>query len=172
LWKKSWKPSSTQSSVQSQDFALGDGVDGVRGSRGGGGGVEERSRLWSKPAPPSFSRRSSGASSSKTWFGDVAGTADAVLFLERMAARWLTLDAASVFLTRFTGLIPLAFDCLVLAAAALGVGVGVVLTSCEGCAATAAKDRAAVGEVEVAVAVFVAGPFTVADGATGRADDT
>ena len=87
-----------------------------------------------------------------------------------MAARWLTLDAASVFLTRFTGLIPLAFDCLVLAAAALGVGV--VLTSCEGCAATAAKDRAAVGEVEVAVAVFVAGPFTVADGATGRADDT
>ena len=107
-------------------------VGGVRGGRGGGGGEEERSRLWSKPAPPSLPRRSSGGSSSHSLFvgGGVAVTAVAARFLERMAARWLALDAARVFLTRFTGLMPLAFDCLVLAAAELGAGV--VFTSCAG----------------------------------------
>lgn len=94
--------------------------------------MEERFRLRSKSVTPSIPRKISGTSSSSTEMIGVSVPAVAALFFERIAARWLTLDAARVFFTRFTGCMPLGLGGLppaVAVFAVLAVDVGVVFTS-------------------------------------------
>ena len=95
---------------------------------------------------------SGGASSSSAADGEVAGSfaASATLFLDRRAARWLTLEAAKVDLAAFLGSGRVALGPLWPAAAISAVltawGVAMISFLLAGCAATSAKDLASAGE--------------------------
>jgi hypothetical protein len=83
-----------------------DGWEEAGGVTGGGGGGEKAARLISKVesslVSPSLPRKSSGAASDSS--AGVAGRlAAAALFLERMADRWLALEAARAVLATFFG---------------------------------------------------------------------
>jgi hypothetical protein len=98
-----------------------DGGEEDDGEIGGGGGGEKAARLTSRESSvvsPSLPRKSSGAASYSS--AEVAGTlAAAALFLERMADRWLTLEAARAVLATFFGCTAEAARPLIPAAAAV-----------------------------------------------------
>ena len=143
--------------MQLHVFILGGGESVAGGVEGGGGGGGEASKLMSRDiglGPLDVPRKTSGgAVLSSAADGDVAGiSAFATLFLERTAARWLTLAAARVDLATFLGLGRVAFSPLWPAAAisavftAWGMSMVVILSLLAGWAAASAKVFAAAGE--------------------------
>ena len=143
----SWKSPSLHSSVQLHfgfftGVAAMGGMDvGGVGDDGDGGCGGETSRLMlredSSLESPSVPRKTSGAaSSSSATDGGATGisaAATVALFLERTAALWLTLEAASAVLARFVGCARVAVRAFKLAAteAAFTVLVAAILGDVE-----------------------------------------
>ena len=139
----------------------GDG-DGSGDGDGGSGGEALRliSRVEYSPASPVVPRKISGAALSSPAVDEVAEVssfAAAVLFLDRRAARWLTLEAARAILATFLGCAKFPFCPFKPAATELAVAFTLILLA--GSATTSAKDLAAAG-----VLATVAGTFTASAG--------
>ena len=170
----SWKSASVSSvrwaipdSLESESKMSFSTASAVRGGSKGGCSGEGEPRLRSKALTPSIPRKISGVAPPSSFSkGGEAGVSVfvAALLLDKIAARWLALEATRLFLARLVGCVIVTF--LPLEPAATGpaaLTALAVVVDFAGSAATAAKDLVA----EFSPVVVGSTPFTVARDAAG-----